>query len=308
VAWPKRFQFRTISRNVPTKPGGETVRRSSMTTKPPPPEASAFAHDRRIGFEFATERAQPETEADHATLMRDGYVIIERLIDVKTCEAIRAESRRLLGATGRNRFEGLKTQRVYNVLAKTRIFDDLIDHPRLLAILDRIFEPNYLLSQAQIININPGEDGQPLHSDDGFYKIPRPRPALGVAAIWAIDAFTADNGATDIIPGSHRWGDGTNATRAQAIPCVMPEGSAVIFLGTLIHGGGANKTQKSRLAFTNQYCAPWLRTQENFFLEIPRETVRTLRPTIQSLLGYSVYPPFMGMVDSMHPKRVLDDN
>ena len=279
-----------------------------MTTKPPPSETSAFAHDRRIGFEFATERAQPETEADHATLMRDGYVIIERLIDAKTCEAIRAESRRLLGATGRNRFEGLKTQRVYNVLAKTRIFDDLIDHPRLLAILDRIFEPNYLLSQAQIININPGEDGQPLHSDDGFYKIPRPRPALGVAAIWAIDAFTAENGATDIIPGSHLWGDGTNATRAQAIPCVMPEGSAVVFLGTLIHGGGANKTQKSRLAFTNQYCAPWLRTQENFFLEIPRETVRTLRPTIQSLLGYSVYPPFMGMVDSMHPKRVLDDN
>jgi ectoine hydroxylase-related dioxygenase (phytanoyl-CoA dioxygenase family) len=86
----------------------------------------------------------------------------------------------------------------------------------------------------------------------------------------------------------------------------MPEGSVVIFLGTLLHGGGANRTTRDRLAFTNQYCAPWLRTQENFFLEVPRDVVRTLRPTIQSLLGYSVYPPFMGMVDSMHPKRVLD--
>lgn len=275
-----------------------------MEPKPPP----AFAHDRRYGFEFAGPRDLPETEADHAALMRDGYVILEGLLDAKACEAIRIESRRLLGATGRNRFEGLKTQRVYNVLAKTRIFDDLIDHPRLLAILDHIFEPNYLLSQAQIININPGEDGQPLHSDDGFYKIPRPRPALGVAAIWAIDVFTAENGATDIIPKSHLWGDSTDASRDQAIPCVMPEGSAVVFLGTLIHGGGANRTTHDRLAFTNQYCAPWLRTQENFFLEVPRDTVRTLRPTIQSLLGYSVYPPFMGMVDSMHPKRVLDEH
>ena len=278
-----------------------------MSLKPHPTASlSAFDHDRRYGFEFAGDRDLPETRADHEALMRDGYVVIERLLDTKTCDAIRSESQRLLGATGRNPFEGLKTQRVYNILAKTRIFDDLIDHPRLLALIDHIFEPNYLLSQAQIININPGEAPQPLHTDDGFYKIPRPRPALGVAAIWAIDAFTADNGATMILPQSHAWGDGAMPVRSDAIPCEMPEGSVVIFLGTLWHGGGANQTTKDRLAFTNQYCAPWLRTQENFFLEVPRDIVRNLRPTIQSLLGYSVYPPFMGMVDSMHPKRVLD--
>lgn len=278
-----------------------------MSPKPHPTASlSAFDHDRRYGFEFAGARDLPETRADHEALMRDGYVVIERLLDAKTCDAIRKESRRLLGATGRNPFEGLKTQRVYNVLAKTRIFDDLIDHPRLLALLDHMFEPNYLLSQAQIININPGEAPQPLHTDDGFYKIPRPRPALGVAAIWAIDAFTAENGATMIVPQSHAWGDRAPPARGEAIPCAMPEGSVVIFLGTLWHGGGANETAKGRLAFTNQYCAPWLRTQENFFLEVPRNIVRNLRPTIQSLLGYSVYPPFMGMVDSMHPKRVLD--
>jgi hypothetical protein len=274
----------------------------------PDPAASAFAHDRRYGLEFASQRDLPETGADHAALMRDGYVVIERLLDTETCEAIRTETGRLLGATGRNAFEGLKTQRVYNILAKTRIFDDLIDHPRLLALIDRLFEPNYLLSQAQIIAINPGEDPQPLHTDDGFYKIPRPRPALGVAAIWAIDAFTADNGATEIVPQSHTWGAGVAPTRAQTTPCVMPEGSVVIFLGTLWHGGGANRTTRDRLAFTNQYCAPWLRTQENFFLEVPRPIVRDLRPTLQSLLGYSVYPPFMGMVDSMHPKRVLTED
>jgi hypothetical protein len=272
----------------------------------PYPTAHALAHDRRYGFEFAGPRDLPETAADHATLMRDGYLVVERLLSTQTCDAIRAECTRLLGAAGRNAFEGFKTQRLYNVLAKTRAFDDLIDHPRLLALLDHLFEPNYLLSQAQAINITPGEEAQQLHFDDSFYKIPRPRPALAASVIWAIDEFTAENGATDIVPASHTWDAETWPTREQAIPCVMPAGSMLVFLGTLWHGGGANRTTRSRLAFTNQYCAPWLRTQENFFLEVPRDITRTLRPTIQSLLGYSVYPPFMGMVDSMHPKRVLE--
>lgn len=267
-----------------------------------------FTHDRRYGFEFAGPRDLPETAADHATLMREGYLIVERVLDAGKCAAIRAECERLLGAAGRNAFEGFKTQRLYNVLAKTRVFDDLVDHPRLLALLDHMFEPNYLLSQAQAININPGEDAQALHFDDSFYKIPRPRPALAASVIWSIDAFTAENGATAIVPRSHTWDAQTFPTPDQTIPCVMPEGSMVVFLGTFWHGGGANRSNRPRLAFTNQYCAPWLRTQENFFLEVPKQIVRELRPTIQSLLGYSVYPPFMGMVDSMHPKRTLGDD
>ena len=267
-----------------------------------------FQHDRRYGFEFAGPRDLPETAADYDMLMRDGFVIIERILDERTCQRMRAEGERLLGATGRNAFEGFKTQRVYNILSKTRMFDDLIDHPRLLALVDHIFEPNYLLSQAQLINILPGEAAQQLHCDDGFYKIKRPRPELGLAAIWALDAFTSDNGATDVVAKSHLWDSNQVAARDLAQPCVMPAGSCVIFLGTLHHGGGANKSSQSRLAFTNQYCAPWLRQQENFFLEVPRETTRQLRPAIQSLMGYSVYPPFMGMVDSMHPKRVLSDD
>lgn len=271
------------------------------------PSSHSFAHQRRYGFEFAGERELPETQADLTTLMRDGYVIVERLLDKDACEAIRAETQRLLGNAGRNAFEGFKTQRVYNVLAKTRVLDDLIDHPRLLALLDRLFEPNYLLSQAQLINILPGEEAQQIHFDDSFYKIPRPRPALAASIIWAIDDFTAENGATMIIPKSHEWDGKSPIPLDGAVPCVMPAGSMVFFLGTLLHRGGANRSEASRLAFTNQYCAPWLRQQENFFLEVPRDITRGLRPTIQSLMGYSIYPPFMGMVDSMHPKRALED-
>jgi ectoine hydroxylase-related dioxygenase (phytanoyl-CoA dioxygenase family) len=263
-------------------------------------------HPQRYGFEIGERREVAETASDYASLMRDGYVILERLIDAKACTALEDEAHRLISAAGRNSFEGFRTERVYNVLAKTRLLDDLIDHPRVLALLDRIFEPNYLLSNVQFINILPGEEAQTLHHDDGFYKIPRPRPALGAATIWAIDEFTADNGATVIIPKSHLWGSDTLPARDQAVPCLMPAGSAVFFLGTLWHGGGANGSSRARLAFTAQYCAPWLRQQENFFLEVPREIARKLRPTIQNLMGYSIYPPFMGMVDSMHPKRVLD--
>jgi len=263
-------------------------------------------HPKRYGYQFADKREQPETTSDYEILMEQGCVVLERLLDDAKCAAIRAEAARLVAGSGRNAFEGFRTQRVYNVLAKSRVFDDLIDHPRLMALLDRLFEPNYLLSQAQAININPGEESQALHFDDAFYKIPRPRPALGAAVIWAIDDFTANNGATEIIPRSHLWGSDRQGKREETIPCVMPAGSAVFFLGTMWHGGGANRTDRDRLAFTSQYCAPWLRQQENFFLEVPRDIARALRPTIQSLIGYSVYPPFMGMVDSMHPKRVLD--
>ena len=269
---------------------------------------AVFEHPRRYGFQFAGPRDLPETSSDLEALLQDGYVIVEGLLNKSTCQMMRDESERLLSASGRNAFEGFKTQRVYNILAKSRTFDDLIEHPRLLALMDHLFAPNYLLSQAQLINILPGENAQPLHHDDGFYRVARPRPALGVAAIWAIDDFTAENGATEVIPKSHLWGPDRTPERKDTIPCVMPAGSAVFFLGTLVHSGGSNHSAKSRLAFTNQYCEPWLRTQENFFLEIPKKTVRTLRPTMQSLLGYSVHPPFMGMVDSMHPKRTLEQN
>ena len=117
------------------------------------------------------ERDTPEIDADFETLMRDGYVIIENLISDDTCASIKAEGLSLLEHTGRNAFEGHKTQRVYNVLGKTRSTDRLADHPRILGLMDRFFRPGFLLSQSQIINILPGENAQGLHVDDGFYRI-----------------------------------------------------------------------------------------------------------------------------------------
>lgn len=252
------------------------------------------------------ERNTPEIERDFQTLMRDGYVIINNLISKETCKQIKQEGLALLDQTGRNPFEGQQTQRVYNVLSKTRITDQLAVHPHILGLIDRLFQPNFLLSQSQIINILTGEVAQSLHYDDAFYRLPRPRQPLGAATVWAIDDFTEDNGATVIIPGSHHWGDDRFAQRSEAIPAVMPAGSVIFFLGTTWHGGGENHSKSSRFAITHQYCEAYVRQQENYLLELSKDTVRSISPELQALVGYSIYPPFMGMVEGMHPLRTLE--
>ncbi|SEA94739.1 MULTISPECIES: phytanoyl-CoA dioxygenase family protein [unclassified Mycobacterium] len=245
-------------------------------------------------------------DADLATMTRDGYVILPDLLSATQLDEIRAAVTPMLDRHGRNGFEGRSTQRIYSVLNKTAACDVIADHPRVLALLDRMFLPNYLLSMLQVINILPGEQAQMLHTDDGFYPLPRPRAALGAATIWAIDDFTADNGATDVVPGSQLWGDRLPGDDVERKPVVMSAGSCVFFPGTLWHGGGANRTNRPRLAVTAQYCEPWLRPQEAFTLSMTRDTVRRVSEDIRRMLGYSIHPPFIGQVEGMHPKRLLE--
>ena len=200
---------------------------------------------------------------------------------------------------GRNRFEGLRSQRVYALVAKDPVFADLVSHPRILGLLDGILEPNYLLSAALAIQLGPAEDAQQFHYDDGSYHIPRPRPPVGVSAIWAIDDFTATNGATELIPGSHRWGNERPAPDdARGRKMVMPAGSVVVFLGTTWHRGGANTTDRARLGITPQYCQPWARQLENMALAVSQDIAARCSRRVQDLLGYSIHPPLMGYVDA----------
>lgn len=242
-------------------------------------------------------------------LERDGFTIIEDAIDATTIDRIRTAVEPLFEHDGgRNAFEGYKTRRLYSPLDDTDTLDPIIEHPIALGLLDALFEPNYLLSQLQVIDIAPGETAQGLHPDDLFYPWPRPRPALGAATIVAIDDFTADNGATMVIPGSHTWDDHfpTEAEIAGAVPAVMPAGSMLFFLGTTWHGGGANHTDHSRMCVTAQYCRPWCRPQENFSLSVSRSRAARSSEHIRRLIGYSIHPPFMGFVRGMHPKRLLE--
>ncbi len=255
-------------------------------------------------------RVADTLQAELDALATDGFVVLPEVLGGDELAAIRGALAPYLDRRhmGRNRFEGLRSQRVYALLAKSPVFADLVSHPRVLRLLDHLLQPSYLLSAALAIQLDPGEDRQPLHFDDGFYSwIPRPRRAVGVSAIWAIDAFTEENGATEVIPGSHLWADERAAADdARIRKVLMPEGSVVVFHGTLWHRGGANRSRACRLAITPQYCQPWARQIENMTLAVPLATAAGCSRRVQELLGYSIHPPFMGHVDGMHPARLID--
>ena len=270
-----------------------------------------------------------------AAIREQGFAVVPDLVSPGDIAVMRRALAPHLDALllGRNDFEGHCTQRVYSLVGVAPIFAKLVEHPRVLAICEAFLEPNYLLTASQAIQILPDETPQPFHTDDAFYGIARPREAVSVSTIVALDAFTRENGATQVVPGSHRWGDADvdgllaridieTVPDAERIPkpagplpdhlrgrvedVVMPAGAAIVFLGTLVHRGGENRSDRPRLALSNQYCQPWARTQENYFLSIPHERVHEMSPLVQALLGYSIHPPFMGHANGLHPRRALE--
>jgi ectoine hydroxylase-related dioxygenase (phytanoyl-CoA dioxygenase family) len=263
-----------------------------------------------------------DIDAHAAAIDRDGYTILR---DFLSCDDL-AEVRRVLALylgdrAGRNNFEGHRTERLYTLVARARIFWKLALDPRVMALCERYLLPNFLLTASQAINISPGETPQPFHADDLFYTVPRPRPMVSLSTIVAVDPFTAENGGTEIVPGSHLWGDAELAGIAAQISeeqprgqerCAqlaraveMPAGACVVFAGTLVHRGGANRSAAARCAFSHQYCQPWARQQENFTLSIPAEVARQMPTRLQELLGYSIHPPFMGQLSASHPAKAL---
>jgi ectoine hydroxylase-related dioxygenase (phytanoyl-CoA dioxygenase family) len=246
--------------------------------------------------------------SDIATrLLADGYVVVTGMMDAAGVDAARADLDRVLGTTpaGRNAFEGFTTQRIYALFAKTRRFDDAATHPLLLAVLDEVLR-HYQLSAPVGIRIGPGEQAQILHRDDAIYPVPEPHPPLVVNTMWPLDEFTTANGATRFVPGSHAWQPGRVPTASDPVEtAVISPGSAMFYLGSLWHGGGANQTETPRLGVILEYAAGWLRQQENHCLAVPREIVRELPQRLQELLGYNIYPPFVGYVDGSHPRKVL---
>lgn len=237
----------------------------------------------------------------------DGYAICEGVLDGERVASMHAELDAILDATpeGRNDFEGFSTRRIYRLFAKTRTFDDLAIDPVLLGVVEQMIGPAQL-SAPTGIQIGPGEPDQMWHRDDSIYPLPQPHGEVVLNTMWAFDDFTVDNGATRFVAGSHGWGPGRTPTDDDAVVrAEMPAGSVAFYTGSIWHGGGANQTDVPRLGVILEYAAAWLRPQENHVIGVAPEVVATLPERLQELLGYNIYPPFVGYVDGRHPRRFL---
>lgn len=244
-----------------------------------------------------------------AVLDREGYAIIPNYLPPEDVAAKKADLHRILRATptGRNDFEGFQTQRIYAFFAKTRNFDAQATDPLVTGVLERVLGPSPQLSAPVGISIGPGETAQNLHRDDGVYPIPMPHTPFVVNTMWALNDFTAENGATHVVPGSHTWVDKRPREDEPTVRAIMPAGSMMFFVGSVFHAGGANTTDRPRLGVILEFCAGWLRPQENHYLGVPREIVAGLDPKLQSLLGYSIHGNLLGNVDGRHPLKYLRD-
>jgi ectoine hydroxylase-related dioxygenase (phytanoyl-CoA dioxygenase family) len=228
-------------------------------------------------------------------LRRDGAVVVNELAESSLVDAIRAELRPQFDAYGlkaRSDFNGSRTLRYSTgVLSGAPSAADLIEHDVLVGVADAILLPHcatYQIGSMTAIEILPGESAQALHRDDSLYPIENAGMELQIGVMWALDDFTADNGGTRIVVGSHRFLRSWHLPGVSGWePTVMPKGSALFYMGSTWHGGGANQSNAPRMGLINTYSLGWLRQESNQYLETPPEVARRFSPRLRALLGYT---------------------
>lgn len=252
-----------------------------------------------------------DTIAAHAERVRaEGWTVVENAIDIGFIDAISDDLLRLERDLGivpaDNLFEGRRTTRIYNLLVHGPLYERIPVHPDVLPIVEKVLDPGLLISSLSSISIGSDEQAQPIHSDDQLIPLPKPHPPLICNTMWAITDFTEANGATRLCPGTHDADHSPNLLeRYDSIAAEMPKGSVLVWVGSLWHGGGANTTAQRRVGIAMNYCAGYVRQQENQQLGIPLETARRFPRRLQELCGYSIYNGLIGHIDKQHPGKLL---
>ena len=212
-------------------------------------------------------------------------------------------------------FSGYKTRRVSSLVARSAVARDIALSEVVLDVCDRLLLPNcnvYRLQVTHMVNIGPGEIRQIVHRDDGIYPevFHRALPELNclVHGMWAVTDFTKDNGATTLVPGSHRWADRERAPQEHELTqAIMPKGSVALYLGATYHGGGENRSNTHRVGALFGYALGWLRQEENMYLACPPKIARSFPEKLQRLVGYDQFSKGAGWVDNANPLIVLQE-
>lgn len=268
-----------------------------------------------------------------AVLERDGGVIVEDFLDQERLSSMRRDLLPRLDrqSTGRDAFSGDKTRRMGALFAHTRHCADVVTDPLFLPVAEHFlkhphevwvgearhtFMPDIRIGVTQAIQIGPGQGAQPLHRDDNAFMWRHPTHGREgrLQIMLALSDFTAENGATLVLPGSHTWDEHTPPDAALAVPAVMKAGSALIWLGSLFHAGGANRTtDQYRTGVTIALDVSTVRQEENMYLALKPELVASYPLQIQRLLGWSAGSNAMGwvevdgqMIDPIHLLTDLD--
>jgi ectoine hydroxylase-related dioxygenase (phytanoyl-CoA dioxygenase family) len=245
-------------------------------------------------------------------MQHDGFTIVKNVIDTGAVAELRDDLRRLerelAVQPAQNLFEGVRTVRIYNLLAHGRLYQQIPVHDRILPIIEGVLDHGCLVSSLSSIDIGPGEAAQPLHADDQLIPLPKPHVSIICNTMWALTDFTVENGATRLVPGSHKADRSPHPFRepAQTRAAEMPAGSVLVFDGSIWHGGGANQSTGWRLGVAMNYCAGWLRQQENQQLGIPLDVARGFSPRLRKLVGYGLYKKLIGHIDKCSPDDLLD--
>jgi putative sterol carrier protein len=236
-----------------------------------------------------------------AALRSRGAAIVDNLVPTTLADAVAQELRPhfdTVGEESQSDFNGFTTLRLSEILMRSRASADLIGHDIVLAVADQILLPhciNYRIGSCTGIEIWPGETAQHLHRDDSIYPMQFPGVEWQISALWALNDFTEENGATRLLPGSHNGAGSLGAlSRRDTVAAAMPKGSVLFYMGSTYHGGGANNAQAPRMALINTYALGWLRQEENMYVCIPREIADSYPEKIRNLMGYQQHGPLLG--------------
>ena len=242
-----------------------------------------------------------------ACLERDGAVVVSGVIDRGVRDSLLRElaphlesvdpdaslNKKYAEDGGAADFYPGKTKRITALVARSETFRTFVTHPLMRSACDAILKPNcvhYQVHATAALKIGPGAREQVLHREEDpyqFFKVPRPR--MIVASMWAITDFTAANGGTKIVPGSHLWPAERVARPDEVVAAAMPAGSVLLWMGGTLHGAGANRTDEWRYGVFLSYSLGWLRQEENQYIDVPGEIARTLSKEVRELVGYRMH-------------------
>ncbi len=244
---------------------------------------------------MALETLAPDTapEAIAEIVNRDGAAIITDVLNTGELDAVTSELRPHIDRTpmGNDDFVGTKTQRTGALVARCPTIRPLVTNASILRAGEAFLAPftkRIILHLTQTIYIHPGQGAQVLHRDRlawGTYLPQSIEPQFNT--IWALTDFTAQNGATRVVPTSNHWDWEKRAEPEEITQAEMAAGSVLIYSGSVLHSGGENRSNDSRLGLNITYCLGWLRQEENQYLSCPPHIAKDLDPELQELLGYT---------------------